>query len=50
MRKIFDVLANLSWNDFLEDGRRVLDIFCWIGIGYAAAVIVFQGIRYFMGV
>lgn len=48
MREIFDALINRPWDDLLEDGNRLLDGFCWIGIGYALAVIVFQMIRYFV--
>ena len=47
MRHVIDGRVNRPWEDLLEEGSRLLDGFCWIGMGYALAVILFQLIRFF---
>jgi len=47
MRHVIDGLVNRPLEDLMEEGSRLLDGFCWIGMGYALAVILFQMIRFF---
>lgn len=41
-------LFNRPWDDLMDDGNRLIDLLCWIALGYAVAVMLFQMIRYFV--
>lgn len=38
----------MKFNKWLDSGDDLVEAVCWIAIGSAVAVIVYQGIRYFM--